>query len=158
MSRHAALLRDPGHFLALGCGSGLVPRAPGTAGTVVGVGLFWLVADLDKPQYLVLVCVLFGIGIPLCQRTAAAMGAHDHPAIVWDEIVGYLLTMAFVAPGFAACIVGFIAFRLFDIFKPWPIALLDRHVPGGMGIMLDDILAAIYAGLVLAVIEYLSYI
>jgi len=152
------LLRDPGHFLALGFGAGLVPKGPGTAGTVVGVGLYWAVAGCDKPVYFAVVIALFVLGIPLCGRTATAMGAHDHPAIVWDEIVGYLLTMAFVTPSAAACVIGFIAFRVFDIFKPWPIGFLDRSVPGGAGIMLDDILAAMYAALVLVFIEYLSYI
>jgi len=152
------LLRDPGHFLALGFGSGLVPKGPGTAGTVVGVGLYWALADCDKPVYFLLVAVLFVLGIPLCSRAATAMGTHDHPAIVWDEIVGYLLTMAFVTPSAAASVIGFIAFRTFDIFKPWPIGYLDRRVPGGAGIMLDDVLAATYAAVFLAFIEYLSYI
>ena len=149
------LLRDPGHFLALGGGAGLAPKAPGTAGTLVGMAIYWLLAGLDKGPYLALVVVLFAIGIPLCRRTATAMGSHDHPAIVWDEIVGYLLTMAFVNPSLVAAVGG--AFRIFDIFKPWPIGKIDRQVGGGTGIMLDDILAAIYAGVALVFIKYLSY-
>ncbi len=151
------LLRDPGHFLALGGGSGLSPRAPGTVGTVVGMAIYWPIAELDKSLYLGIVVALFALGIPLCRRTAATMGAHDHPAIVWDEIVGFLVTMAFVDPSLISCLIGFVAFRTFDIFKPWPIGELDRRVHGGTGIMLDDVFAALYAGIALVFIEYLSY-
>lgn len=153
----AYLLRDPGHFLALGAGSGLLPKGPGTAGTLIGVALYWSLAGLDKSVYLSIVAVLFVLGIPLCHRTAQAMGRHDHPAIVWDEIVGYLFTMAFTDPSIRGCLIAFIAFRIFDIFKPWPIRVLDQRVGGGLGIMLDDALAAVYAGLVVVFIEYLSY-
>ena len=157
MKDKLALLADPGHFLALGAGSGLAPKGPGTAGTVVAVEIYWPLAGLDTTVYVGLVVVLFALGIPLCQRTARAMGVHDHPAIVWDEIVGYLLTMAFVSPSVVMALAGFVAFRIFDIFKPWPIGYLDRQVHGGLGIMLDDILAALYAIAVLEFIEYLSY-
>jgi len=158
MNRQYSLLRDPGHFLSLGGGAGFAPKGPGTAGTLVGIGVYWSMAALPQATYLFIVLVMFLAGIWLCERTAAAMGKHDHPSIVWDEIVGYLLTMAFVSPGIAACVFGFIAFRIFDIFKPWPIGLLDRRVQGGVGIMLDDVLAAIFAAIVLEFIEYLSYI
>lgn len=151
------LLRDPGHFLALGAGSGLAPKAPGTAGTVVGMAIYWPLAGLDQSVYVGLVVALFALGIPLCGRTAEAMGAHDHPAIVWDEIVGFLLTMAFVAPSLQNCLMAFIAFRVFDIVKPWPISVLDRRIGGGLGIMLDDVAAAIFAGATLVFIKYLSY-
>ncbi len=152
------LLRDPGHFLALGGGSGLLPKAPGTAGTVVGLLMFWPLAALDKDVYIGLVVALFALGVPLCGRTSVAIGANDHPAIVWDEIVGILLTMAFVDPNPVNCVIAFVAFRIFDIFKPWPISALDRRVRGGIGIMLDDVFAALYAGLTLVFIEYISYI
>lgn len=152
------LLRDPGHLLALGFGSGLSPKGPGTAGTVVGVAFYWPLAGVAQPVYLALVAAAFLVGVWLCGRTAAALGEHDHPAIVWDEIVGYLVTVAFVEPGLLAAVLGFIAFRIFDIFKPWPINLLDRRVHGGLGIMLDDLLAAVFGIIVLAFIEYLSYI
>lgn len=153
-----ALLRDPGHLLALGFGSGLSPKAPGTAGTVVAVALYWPLSGVAQPVFLAGVAAAFVVGIWLCGRTAAVLGVHDHPAIVWDEIVGYLATMAFVEPGLTAAVFGFVAFRAFDIFKPWPIGLLDRRVHGGLGIMLDDLLAAVFGIIALAVIEYLSYI
>ncbi|MDA0822153.1 MAG: phosphatidylglycerophosphatase A [Proteobacteria bacterium] len=152
------MLRDPGHFLALGGGSGLVPKGPGTAGTVVGLLVYWPMMSLDHLSYLAISIVLFGIGVPLCQRTAAILGEHDHPAIVWDEIVGILLTLSFISPSITGCVLAFVLFRIFDIFKPWPISFLDRRIGGGLGIMLDDLFAAIYSVIALAFIEYLSYI
>ncbi len=157
MLENVRLLRDPGHFIALGAGSGLIPKAPGTAGTVVGVAIYWPLSALDQTIYFGVVVMLFVVGIPLCRRTAAALGVHDHPSIVWDEIVGYLLTMAFTTPSLRSCLIAFVAFRVFDIYKPWPIGVLDRSISGGTGIMLDDVAAAIYAGLTIVFIEYLSY-
>ena len=141
----AHLLRHPVDFLALGFGSGLVPKGPGTAGTVVAIPLYLLMEPLPLSTYLMLVAVLFVIGIPICEHTAKRMGVHDHPAIVWDEIVGYLVTMAFAPTGWPWVIAGFALFRLFDIAKPWPIRVLDRKVGGGFGIMIDDLLAAVFA-------------
>ncbi|MDX1607143.1 MAG: phosphatidylglycerophosphatase A [Candidatus Competibacterales bacterium] len=146
----AALLRDPGHLLALGLGTGLVPLAPGTAGTLVGVLLFLPLQSLTLPAYGLVVLALFVLGLPLCARTARRLGLHDHPAIVWDEVVGYLVTMSAAPVGWPWMLAGFVLFRFFDILKPWPIAWLDRFVTGGLGIMLDDALAGVYAGLVLS--------
>jgi phosphatidylglycerophosphatase A len=157
-SNKRSLLSDPGHFLALGGGSGLLPKAPGTAGTLVGLVIFWPMAGLDKVAYLSVVTALFCVGIPLCRRTATVLGKHDHPAIVWDEIVGILVTLAFVCPSLQTSVIGFCLFRYCDIVKPWPISYLDRQVSGGLGIMLDDLVAAIFAGITLVFIEYLSYI
>jgi phosphatidylglycerophosphatase A len=145
----ARLLRHPVDFLALGFGSGLVPQGPGTAGTIVAIPLYLLLAPLPLAVYLALVGMLFVIGIPICEHTARRMGVHDHPAIVWDEIVGYLATMTFAPAGWPWIIAGFALFRLFDIAKPWPIRLLDRKVGGGLGIMIDDLLAAVFAAAVL---------
>ena len=143
------LLRHPADFLALGFGSGLVPRAPGTAGTVVAIPLYLLLQPLALHLYLPLVAVLFLVGIPLCAHTAGRLGVHDHPGIVWDEIVGYLVTMTFAPPGWLWIVAGFVLFRLFDILKPWPIKWLDRKVGGGFGIMVDDLLAGMAAAAVL---------
>ena len=145
----ARLLRHPVDFLALGFGSGLVPQGPGTAGTLVAIPLYLLLAPLPLAPYLALVGILFVIGIPICEHTASRMGVHDHPAIVWDDIVGYLATMTFAPAGWPWIIAGFALFRLFDIAKPWPIRLLDRKVGGGLGIMIDDLLAAVFAAAVL---------
>lgn len=135
----------PLHLLALGLGSGLSPRAPGTAGTLVGIPVYLLLENLGTPVY-VLVCVLLAVaGIAICGRTARDLGVHDHPAIVFDEIVGYLVTMIAAPSGWLWIGIGFVLFRLFDIAKPWPISLLDRHVNGGTGIMADDLLAGAFA-------------
>ncbi len=139
------LLRDPGHLLALGFGSGLAPRAPGTFGTLVAVPVYLLCAQLPLVIYLSVVVAAFVLGVYLCGRTARALDVHDHPGIVWDEVVGYLLTMAWAPSGWLWVVLGFICFRLFDILKPWPISVLDRSVHGGLGIMIDDALAGVLA-------------
>lgn len=152
------LLRHPLDFLALGFGSGLVPTGPGTAGTVVAIPVYLLLQPLPVTVYAALVAALFIVGIPVCAHAARRMGVHDHPGIVWDEIVGYLVTMTFAPQGWLWIAAGFILFRLFDIAKPWPIRLLDRKVGGGFGIMVDDLLAGIFAAalLQLLVMYFLS--
>lgn len=151
----ARLLINPIHFLSLGFGSGLSPYAPGTAGTLAAIPLFWFMSSLSLELYLGLVVLLFIIGIYLCQQTTNKLGAHDHSAIVWDEVVGYLLTMVAVPFDWRWVILGFFLFRLFDVWKPWPVRQLDRRVEGGLGIMLDDIGAAVYAALSLQAILYI---
>ena len=144
------LLRDPGHLLALGFGSGLAPRAPGTFGTLAAIPVYLLCAQLPLMIYLLVVAAAFSVGVYLCGRTARALGVHDHPGIVWDEVVGYLMTMAFAPSGWLWVVLGFVCFRLFDILKPWPIRVLDHSVHGGLGIMIDDALAGVLAALCLA--------
>ena len=139
-------LKDPRHLLALGFGSGLAPVAPGTFGSLAGVVLYPLLAGLELPLYLAVTAAAFVLGISVCGHTARQLGVHDHSAIVWDEVVGVWLTLAFVAPGWPAVVLGFLLFRLFDILKPWPIRWLDRRVRGGLGIMLDDLAAGLLAG------------
>ena len=145
----AQLRRNPVHFLAFGCGAGLGPRAPGTWGTLAAVPLYLLLQDLALFWYLLAVAALFALGIWLCGATARDLGVHDHPGIVWDEVVGYLVTMTAAPAGWGWILLGFAAFRLFDVWKPWPIRACDRRVGGGLGIMLDDVLAGGYAALVL---------
>ena len=144
----------PIHFLAFGFGSGLAPVAPGTFGTLVGIPFFFFMASLPLWGYLSLILAFFLFGVWLCDRSSKMLGVHDHGGIVWDEIVGYLVTMIAAPAGWEWVIVGFILFRIFDIFKPWPIAYLDRHVFGGFGIMVDDILAGVYAMLILQLLSY----
>ncbi|PWF62354.1 phosphatidylglycerophosphatase A [Shewanella sp. BC20] len=138
-------LKNPVHFLALGFGSGLAAKAPGTFGTLAAVPLYLLLAQLPLSWYLAvtLVCVLAGIYI--CDKAAKDMGVHDHGAIVWDEVAGLLITMIAAPAGVLWLVVGFVLFRLFDIIKPWPIRWLDAKVEGGFGIMIDDVLAGIFA-------------
>ncbi len=153
------VLRDPVHLLAFGFGAGLAPKAPGTFGTLVGVPLFLALYWLPLWLYLLAVVLLFGAGIWLCGESARRLGTHDHPGIVWDEIVGFLITMTPVMPGLLGLLtpaplwfwllVGFGAFRAFDIAKPAFIRRVDAQVSGGLGIMLDDVLAGVCAAAVL---------
>ncbi len=146
-------LHGPVHWLAFGLGAGLAPKAPGTFGTLVAVPLYLFLAPLPLPAYLAVVAALALLGVWLCGRTARDLGVHDHPGIVWDEVVGYLLTMSAAPAGWGWVLAGFVLFRLFDILKPWPIAWLDRRIGGGLGIMLDDLLAG---ALALAVLQLLA--
>jgi phosphatidylglycerophosphatase A len=146
-------LRNPVHLLAFGFGSGLAPKAPGTFGTLVAVPLFLLLQPLSLSVYLALVALGFALGIWICDRTARDLGVHDHGGIVWDEIVGYLFAMSLAPAGGWWIVSGFLLFRFFDILKPWPIRWLDLRVPGGFGIMLDDMMAGLYAGLVMTLLH-----
>ena len=145
----SSVWRNPVHFLAFGLGSGAVPWAPGTFGTLAAVPLWYLLAQLPLSTYLLLVLAAFALGCWLCQRTSEDIGVHDHGGIVWDEFVGLWLTLILVPDGWPWLLAGFVLFRFFDILKPWPIRWADRRVGGGLGIMLDDVLAALYAWLVL---------
>ena len=140
-----ALLTNPNHFFAFGVGSGLAPKAPGTAGTLVAIPIFWVIQDLSWPLYVSWLLVTFVLGVVWCGRSSRALGVHDHGGIVWDEMVGYWLTMFFAPAGWQWMLLGFILFRFFDILKPWPIGAVDRRVHGGFGIMIDDVLAGVYA-------------
>jgi len=144
-----SLGRNPIHWIAFGFGSGLAPVAPGTFGTVVAIPLFLVMNGLALWQYLAVVLVLLVAGIWICGYTARGLGVHDHPGIVWDEIVGYLITMTAAPAEWLWMLVGFALFRLFDIWKPWPIRFFDQSVGGGVGIMVDDVFAACYAFTVL---------
>ncbi|SEK23630.1 phosphatidylglycerophosphatase A family protein [Ectothiorhodospira marina] len=148
------ILRDPVHFLAFGFGSGLSPKAPGTAGTVAAIPLFLLLQGLPLWSYLLITALVVAVGIWLCGESSRRLGVHDHPGIVWDEIAGFLITLIAAPAGWIWIIVGFALFRLFDILKPWPIGWLDKHLEGGIGIMLDDVLAGIYALIVLQALAW----
>jgi phosphatidylglycerophosphatase A len=148
------LLNNPNHLFAFGFGSGLAPKAPGTFGTLAAVPIFWLIQDLSWPLYLSWLLVTFALGVLWCDRSSKALGVHDHGGIVWDEFVGYWITMFMAPKGLLWMLIGFVLFRLFDIVKPWPINWLDKKVAGGFGIMIDDVLAGIYALIVLQWIVY----
>lgn len=147
-------LLNPSCLVALGFGSGLVPVAPGTAGTLAAIPLYLLLQEFSLIIYLAVLLVMLTGGILVCGYTAERLGVHDHPAIVWDEVVGYLITMTAAPAGWIWVAAGFVLFRLFDILKPWPIGWLDRRVHGGMGIMLDDVIAGVFAAVVLQVVAY----
>jgi len=143
------LFRSPASFLALGFGTGLAPRAPGTAGTVPGVVLCALLAGLPLSVYLLATVIACVAGIAICGRASEQLGVHDHGGIVWDEIAGFLVTMIAVPVSPLTLLLGFCLFRLFDIWKPGPIGVLDRRLSGGLGIMADDIAAGAVACVVL---------
>ncbi len=146
MKNRRRLLLDPGHLLALGFGAGLVPVAPGTFGTLAAVPLYLLMVQyLTVPGYLLATAVLALVGIPLCGRTARALGGGDPGAVVWDEMVGLLVALAALPPQWPWILAGFALFRLFDILKPWPVSWADRRLEGGLGIMMDDLVAGLLA-------------
>ena len=148
------LLRHPVHLLSLGFGSGCAPKAPGTMGTLVGVLFYLPLQLLALPYYVAVVVFVSLIGIWLCGQTARALGVHDHPGIVWDEIAGYLLTMVAAPAGWGWIALGIVLFRIFDIWKPWPIGLLDKQLKGGLGVMADDLLAGIFSLTIMQIIAY----
>jgi len=138
-------LRQPVNFLALGFGSGLAPKAPGTFGTLAAVPIYLMMTSLSSNHYLLLTALISVIGIWICGTSAEILGVHDHSGIVWDEIAGFLITMYLAPSGWLWIVLGFIYFRIFDILKPWPISWLDRRVGGGFGIMIDDVIAGLFA-------------
>lgn len=147
-------LKNPWNFLALGFGSGLAPVAPGTFGTLAAIPIYLLVAMLPLQWYLLVLLLVSLAGITICAKAASNLGVHDHPAIVWDEIAGFLVTMILAPSGWLWLLAGFVFFRLFDILKPWPIRTIDKRVSGGTGIMLDDIIAGLFACLCIQLLAF----
>ena len=140
------LLSHPAHFIALGFGSGLASKAPGTWGTLAALPFFWLAHVIGgQAAVLTAAAIFFIVGIWASEVTGKALGVSDHGSIVVDEIAAFLLVLAFAPTSVAGVIVAFILFRVFDIVKPWPISVADRMIKGGFGVMFDDLLAAIYA-------------
>lgn len=156
------VLRSPVHLLAFWFGSGLSPKGPGTAGTLAAVPLYLLLRGLPLPVYLLLTAALFAFGCWVCGESSRRLGVHDHGGIVFDEVVGLLVTCVPLLPGVGLAsadetgvwglVAAFLLFRVFDIWKPWPIRRLDREVEGGFGIMLDDLIAALYAAIALVLV------
>lgn len=153
-SSHA--LRDPVQLLALGFGSGLVPRAPGTAGSLVGLAAAILAAQWGAWIAVAITVVVVVAGVWICGEGARRLGVHDHPAIVWDEIAGMMIAMLAAPPGWGWTALAFALFRAFDIIKPWPIREIDHAMRGGAGIMLDDVMAGILAALVLLLVRSIT--
>ena len=150
------LVAHPAHFIALGFGAGLAPKAPGTFGTVVGLLICWALQPFFSPLAIALLAVpLFVVGIWACGVTGRALGVMDSGSIVWDEVVAFLPLAAY-ADAIGLQVIAFVLFRLFDIWKPFPIRQLEKRIPGGLGVMADDVLAAAYALLVFFLV--LSYL
>lgn len=143
------VLRDPVNLLAFGLGAGLSPLAPGTCGSIVGVLLAWACWPLPLPARILVGAALVLSGIWLCGEAALRLRVHDHPGIVWDEIAAIYLVLLTVPLSIGLWALAFLLFRLFDIWKPWPIRDLDHRLKNGAGIMLDDLTAALYAALML---------
>ncbi len=144
------IMSDPLLFLAFGFGSGLVKKAPGTFGTVAAIPVYVLLAQINNLLvYSALTIFTVLVGVWICGLAAEKLGEHDFGGIVWDEIAGFLITMWLVPVSWQSLLLGFVLFRIFDIFKPWPISWADKHITGGLGIMLDDVLAGAAAGLLL---------
>jgi len=149
-------LRDPVHFVALGFGAGLAPVAPGTFGSLVGLALALALAPLGLIWNLAAIALVVAAGIWICGESARRLGVHDHPAIVWDEVAGMMIAMLAAPEGWRGAVLAFALFRLFDIAKPWPIREIDHGMRGGLGIILDDVLAGLFAALVLLVVGYVT--
>ena len=148
------LLGHPAHFIAFGFGAGLAPAAPGTWGTLLALPLYWLIASrLDPVEFLLVLAALFGLGVWACEVTGRAIGAPDHRGMVWDETVAFLLVLFFVPATLAWQGAAFLLFRLLDIVKPPPIRYYERTFRNGFGVMLDDLVAAFYTLLVVAVFK-----
>lgn len=150
------LLRNPVQLLAFGFGSGLAPKAPGTFGTLLAVVFYVLLAELSLSSYTVSVIAAAVAGVWICGAASRQLGVHDHGGIVWDEFVGFWITMWAVPPSWAWVVIGFGLFRFFDVVKPWPIGWLDKKVGGGFGIMVDDMIAGLMACGVLHLIIWVA--
>lgn len=154
------LLQHPAHFLALGFGSGLAKKAPGTVGTLVGLPLFYLISHYAVSTQLMITAATFIVGIYFCDVAGKNLGVTDHGSIVWDEIAAMMLVLIFTPSiftpkGWVWWLVAFALFRLFDIWKPFPIRQCDAKLKNGFGVMFDDLLAAIYAIISLKIILWI---
>lgn len=139
------LFSHPAHFLALGFGAGLAPKAPGTWGTLVGFPFYFVLAPFGGALYWAVVVLFLVGGVWVCGKTGRDLGVHDHGGIVWDEIAAFLLLLPFAPQTWWGYVLAFLLFRLFDIWKPFPIDWCDARLTGGLGVMFDDVLAAGYA-------------
>lgn len=147
------VLGSPSGFLAFGFGAGLSPFAPGTMGTLVAIPITLILKSLGPTGFWIVLILLFLLGVKLCTHVSQKLGVHDHGGIVWDEMVGYWLAAAFVPLQWHWLLAAFVLFRFFDIFKPWPIRQIDQKITGGLGIMVDDVVAGLFTMLILAVVQ-----
>jgi phosphatidylglycerophosphatase A len=143
------IFRSPIHILAFGFGSGLSPVAPGTFGTLAAVPFVYALMFTNTTVYSACIVVAFALGVYVCGESARRLGTHDHSGIVWDEFVGFAVTMFAMPPRWQWLLAGFLLFRFFDVLKPWPIREADHRLQGGLGIMLDDVMAGLFAAVIL---------
>ena len=152
------LVAHPAHFIALGFGSGLAPVAPGTFGTLVALPIVWLLGLALPPLAIAFSAIpLFFVGWWACDRTGRDLGATDHGAMVWDEVVAFIPLAALASASLGLQAFAFVLFRIFDVWKPYPIRMLERNVKGGLGVMIDDVFAAFYAYVVFALFVVFAY-
>jgi len=147
-----SLWKNPLHFIAFGFGSGAMPFAPGTFGTLMAIPFYLALATLNIKMYLLLLIVIIIASIWLCDRVSKEIKIHDHQGMCIDEFVGYFVTMIAVPHSFLWIFIGFLLFRIFDIWKPWPINWIDKNISGGTGMILDDVLAGIYSCVLLHIL------
>ncbi|WP_266170059.1 phosphatidylglycerophosphatase A family protein [Dyella subtropica] len=152
-AQRRVLISSPAGWLACGFGSGLAPIAQGTFGSLAALLPWLLLRHLSMPLYLLVIVLGFAIGVWACDVAGRALGVDDHRSIVWDEFIGQWIALApaLLAPWWAV-LAGFALFRLFDVWKPWPIGWLDRRLKGGLGVMMDDVVAGLFAAVVLGVL------
>lgn len=156
--RKRVSLLNPDHFLGLGFGSGLVPLMPGTFGSLAAIPLILAMSVLSLEWFIAMTILATILGVRFCQKTSDALKLHDHGSIVWDEIAGMMVVFIAVPITFTSLVLGFVLFRFFDILKPWPIRVFDQKVHGGIGIMLDDIVAGAMACLCLHLIMHFAWL
>lgn len=154
-AQRRAVLAHPAGWIATGFGIGFSPLAPGTVGSLAALLPWFMLRELPRPAYFIVIAAVFALGVWAARVVGARTGVHDPGAVVIDEFVGQWLALAFAPPGYSWTIGGFLLFRFCDIAKPWPVSWADRCVGGGIGVMLDDALAGALAGAVLAAIAAL---
>lgn len=155
LSIPGSVWRNPWHFVAFGFGSGTVPFAPGTFGTLMAIPFYLALSTFSPLIYLTLVILIFFGASWLCEKVSREISVHDHPGMCIDEFVGFLVTMFYAPQGIIWIIWGVIFFRIFDILKPWPINYMDKNIKGGFGMVLDDVMAGIYSFILLHVISWI---
>ncbi|MBV9576711.1 MAG: phosphatidylglycerophosphatase A [Gammaproteobacteria bacterium] len=148
-----AVWQRPLYFIAFGLGSGAMPFAPGTFGTLMAIPFYLLIHPLPLTIYLIFVLCFIGLSSWICEQVSREISLHDHPGMCLDEFAGFFVTMIHAPTGFAWILIGFLLFRLFDIWKPWPISFLDEKIHGGFGMVLDDIVAGIFAMLIIQLLS-----
>ncbi len=149
-----SIWQNPIHFIACGFGIGSIPIMPGTFGTLAGVVLYLMLQPLSLAPYIIITAILVIAGIYLCGRVNHDFGTHDHPAAVWDEIATFPIVMIAIPYTWYYLLMGFLLFRIFDIWKPWPIRWVDKNVHGGFGVMFDDVMAAVFAWVIVFIISH----
>lgn len=150
----ATAWKNPYHFIAFGFGSGAMPFAPGTCGTLAAIPFYLLLSRLSLWNYVLTTVIFIGIAIYVCGRTCKEVGEKDCPSVVLDEFAGFFITMIAAPKSWIWIIIGFILFRIFDIWKPTPISWIDANLSGGWGVVLDDVIAGIYALIIMQIIAF----